>query len=203
MKGPARKNIEVEIRALISDISNFKKKLKELGAVYKNKSYLQDTYFCRKDLNKLNQVEMHKVGSYSLRIRKSRRQKEKLKSTLNSKTIIKKGDHNSWIEHEIEIADPRETAKILVQTEFKPFFQLEKYRFFYTLNGLNIFVEDIKDFGQCVEVEIMAESGKQDEAKKKIMVFLNKVKVDKDNIVKKSVTNLIMKKRAFKSSIQL
>src|SRR3989339_1524341 len=144
-----KENIEVEIRALVENISPLQKAIISQGGKYHGEYYLHDIYFCRKEYTQLKEVEMNKVGSYGLRLRKSKDYGGKRETTLNSKTITKEDDHNAWEEHEVAVGDFVEAAKILLLTEFKPFFELEKTRHHYVLDGFDIFVEDIKDFGCC------------------------------------------------------
>jgi len=195
------KTIEVEIRARLDDVDGFKRALVGCKAKYNEKIYLHDIYFCNREAKSIEDVEMNVVGSYSLRLRKQKKERHKEKLTVNTKTIISHGDHNAWEEHETEISDFFEAAEILNTTEFKPFFELEKTRYIYLLDGMEICVEEIKDFGGAVEVEIMCESGEEVEAKKRIKAFLSKCNVEKDLIVPKSITNIIMKERAFKKAI--
>ena len=197
-----KNNIEVELRALVKDTDVVKKNIERSGANFIALSALHDIYFCNKPITSIEEVEMNEVGSYSLRLRKC--SKDKVKSTpLNTKTIIKKGDHNAWEEHETEVEDFSETAKILLMTEFKPFFELKKTRFEYKMGNLGIFVEDIEDFGGAIEVEILTKLGTENAAKEKIFEFLAKIGVPKESVVPKSVTNIVMKQRAFKSRINI
>lgn len=198
-----KENIEVEIRALVEDIGRLQKQLISQGGKYHGEYYLHDIYFCRKEYTRLEEVEMNKVGSYGLRLRKSKDYDGKREVTLNSKTITKEGDHNAWEEHEVAIGDFVESAKILLLTEFKPFFELEKTRHHYILDGFDIFVEDIKDFGYCIEVEKMTAPGNEEEAKNQILTLLGRLEIESDKIVPKSVTNLVMQERAFKQSIEI
>lgn len=200
-KNAMNKNIEVEIRALIKDMPALQAKLVAEGRNYHGEYYLHDIYFCQKSCARLEEVEMNEIGSYGLRLRKSKGYDGKKEISLNSKTITKKGDHNAWEEHEVAVSDFTEMAKILMFTEFKPFFELEKTRHHYSLNGLDIFVEDIRDFGSCIEVEKMTNPGKEDEAKSQILALLDELGIDKGSIVPKSVTNLVMQERAFKKEV--
>ena len=195
------KNIEVELRALVSDAEDFQNKLKEKGGVYKNTSYLCDIYFCEKNASSVEDVEMDEVGSYSLRLRVARKD-EKEEITINTKTITNEGDHNAWEEHEIIVNSFIEAAKIMSMTEFKPFFKLEKHRHTYMINDMEVLVEDITDFGGAIEVEIMCASGEEDASKEKIKNLLMKdLGLNESDIVPKSVTNIIMKQRAFNQEI--
>lgn len=195
------KNIEVELRALVADPNQFQEQLKQKGAEYKNSSYLRDVYFCDKKATSVADVEMDKVGSYSLRLRIARKGDNE-SITLNTKTITNEGDHNAWEEHEVTINNFREAALILSTTEFKPFFELEKHRHTYLLNDMEILVEDITDFGGAIEVEIMCASGEEEESKAKIKnLLINDLGLNESDIVPKSVTNIIMKQRAFNQQI--
>ena len=192
------KNIEVELRALVPNIEEFKKVLEKKDIKVLRKVYLYDIYYCAKNINKLEEVEMNNVGSYSLRLRKIKEDEKKEKVYLNTKTITKKGDHNAWEEHETQVSDFNEIQEILKMIGFKDFFKLEKNRFYYKYKDLNIFLDNINDFGACIEVEKIVAKGNEDNAKLNIKKFLNSIGINKKDIVAKSVTNLVMKARAFK-----
>jgi len=203
MKKAETKNIEVEFCARLDSIDAFKNKLTAGEAEFIGSTYICDIYFCDRSATKFEDVEMDAVGSYSLRLRQSKRGAENEHITLNTKTITNKGDHNAWEEHEIEINDFTEAAKILNTAEFKPFFKLEKTRFSYRLDDMEICVEDITDFGGAVEIEIMCEAGEESKAKENIKNFLHQCNLGDEKIVPKSITNIIMKEQAFKQEISL
>jgi len=203
MQQKKTKNIEVEIRARLDNIAEFKETLDRTGAQQASSLYICDVYFCVETATRVENVEMDEVGSYSLRLRKSKKDGENEHITINTKTITNHGDHNAWEEHEIKVNDFLEAAKILNTTEFKPFFMLEKTRFTYRLDDMEICVEDITDFGGAVEIEIMISRGQEDNAKRKIRDFLMRCGVSKEKIVPKSITNIIMKERAFKQKIDI
>jgi predicted adenylyl cyclase CyaB len=201
MQKTGTKNIEVEIRTRLDDIDSFRNTLKECGAEFTMSVYICDVYFCNRAATKVGDVEMDAVGSYSLRLRRTKKGDEKEHVTLNTKIITNHGDHNAWEEHEIEVSDFPEAAKILNTTEFKPFFKLEKTRHIYRFDDMEVCVEDISDFGGAVEVEIMCAPGDEARAKEKIRDFLRQCNIGEDKIVPKSITNIIMKERAFKQEI--
>lgn len=195
------KNIEVELRALVKDAELFQDQLKKNGAEYKNSSYLCDIYFCEKNATSVADVEMDEIGSYSLRLRVARKNDAET-ITLNTKTITNTGDHNAWEEHEIIVDNFKEAALILSMTEFKPFFKLEKHRHTYVINEMEVLVEDITDFGGAIEVEIMCMPGEEEASKNTIKaLLLNELRLNESDIVPKSVTNIIMKQRAFNQEI--
>lgn len=198
------KNIEVEIRARLDDIANFRGIVEKLEAKPVTSLYVCDIYFCKKTAKKVEDVEMDEVGSYSLRLRKLKKGTSTEKFTINTKTITNHADHNAWEEHEVEVSDFSEAAKIFNTTEFKPFFKLEKERFVYTLDNMEICVEDIIEFGGAVEIEIMCSNNEEAaDAKEKIKDFLHKCGINDASIVPKSITNIIMKERAFKQEIAI
>jgi len=195
------RNIEVELRAQVCDIKDFQDKLKENGALYQHSSYLCDVYFCHKTINSVEDVEMDEVGSYSLRLRISRKD-NKEEVTINTKTITNQGDHHAWEEHEVVVGSFKEAANILLMTEFKPFFKLEKHRHTYMVNGMEVLVEDIIDFGGAIEVEIMCAPGEESKSKEKIKnLLITDLGLQESDIVPKSVTNIVMKQRAFNQEI--
>lgn len=195
------KNIEVELRALVEDPKELQEKLTQKGAEYLSSSYLKDVYFCDKQAISVADVEMDEVGSYSLRLRVARKDDTETVS-LNTKTITTAGDHHAWEEHEVSINNFREAALILSTTEFKPFFELEKHRHTYHYNDMEILVEEITDFGGAIEVEIMCAPGGEEASKVRIRNFLiDELGLDESEIVPKSVTNIIMKQRAFTQEI--
>jgi predicted adenylyl cyclase CyaB len=194
------KNIEVELRALLPDIKEFEENLKKAGGKFIKSSYLCDVYFCKRSAVTTEEVEMHEVGSYSLRLRKSKNGENET-CTLNTKTILSEGDHHAWEEHETSVSNFEEAAKILTLTEFKPFFKLEKNRDVYEYDGVEISIENIVDFGGAVEVEIMSYPGEEQASKEKIKTVLYSLGISEKDIVPKSITNIVMKERAFKQNI--
>lgn len=197
-----KKPIEVELRALVKDLETVRDNITKSGAKYIGSSTIHDVYFCKKSILTIEEVEMHDVGSYSLRLRDY--SKGKVKSiTLNTKTITKLNDHHAWEEHEVEVDNFSETAKILLTTEFKPYFELKKIRHEYKLGDLGIFPEEIEDFGGALEIEILTTPGNEAVSKEKILEYLEKIGVSKGEVVPKSVTNIVMKQRAFKTNITI
>jgi len=196
------KMMEVELRALVNNIDTLKTNIEKAGGKYISESSLYDVYFCDKSVNTIEELEMHDIGSYSLRLRKFTNS-EGTKISLNTKSITKTDDHHAWEEHETEVSDFLETTKILCATEFKPCFELEKTRTEYKLGNMNIFIDNIVDFGALIEVEILTAPGLEELAKTDILNFLPQVGVDINSVVPKSVTNMVMKERAFKTKIVL
>jgi len=191
---------EVEIRALFKegDKASIRDKILKLGAISKGLRYIHDVYYCDKSCQKVEDAEMNQVGSYSVRIRKE--VKEGITTiTYNKKTITTEGDHNSWREEEEPRADFEEANQEMIDGGYKFFFDLDKDREKFVLNDMEICLEDIKDFGLGIEVEVMTTQEESETVKEKIKAFLKSLGVKDEDIVPKSITNIIMHQRAFKN----
>ncbi len=190
---------EVEKRALLnsSEYIAIKEKLERLGASKNGKIHLKDVYFCSNNVRSFSEVEMDAVGSFSLRIREqSKNEKDPEEVTINAKIITRKGDHNSWEEHETKVRSAYEASAIFKAIGFKPFCTIEKDRLTYKLDGVNILLEDIKDFGLGIEAEIITTKDESDAAKAKIDNTMAKIGITNSKIVEKSITNIIMREKS-------
>jgi len=186
---------EIELRALLTPAQ--KNKLQKMLAgeeyVFVKEVKVLDAYFCPHSVKQFSEIEMDSVGSFSLRLRQSIQGSEK-KNELNIKVITKFGDHQAWDEHEVRVDDYKQMAMILKAIGFKVFFEFTKVRRVFRRERCTIFLEDIKKFGSCVEIEIMAPANKAESAKSEIKDLLRQLGVADNQIVKKSVTNLLMRK---------
>lgn len=187
---------EVEIRALLTKKHRhiISRLLKAAGARSQNTDSLRDVYYCPKKTRSFSQIEMETPGSFSLRLRESL-QRGKKTLTLNVKIITKKGDHRSWREHEVRTDSLAESHHILDTAGFKPFFKIEKRRHTFRFdNNTTAAVEDIKKFGPILEIEIMTSKKDAEAAKNRLYKLLTKLEIKNEQIVKKSVTNLLMRR---------
>lgn len=190
---------EVEVRALIENQnkSDVRNSILGSGAIAKAIVQIHDVYFCDKSCKTIEDAEMNKVGSYSIRIRKEVKG-ETTKITFNKKTITTENDHNSWKEDEETREDFEIAKQEMIDLGYKFFFELDKTREKFTLENMEICLEDIKDFGLGIEVEIMTTEEDSESSKNKIKMFLHSIGVRDEDIVPKSITNIIMHQRAFR-----
>ena len=189
---------EVEYRALISE--EIFKRLLDKGKKECKKSFhgplkIQDNYFCPKHVKTFKEVEMDDVGSYSLRLRREVKDK-KTSISLNTKIIKKVGDHNAWLEHEANLSSYEEGKMILEAIGFKSFFEFIKKRYSFNDKSIHVCLEDIENFQPAIEIEIMTTEDNTENAKKTLLDYLSKNGIEKDSIVKKSITNILMHERA-------
>lgn len=186
-------NHEVEIRVILkgaeySRVKNILDSSAGKGLV----SSIKDLYFCPVSVKSFKEIEMDSVGSYSLRLR-TEQVENNTSNDINVKVITSFGDHNAWDEHETNISSIAEMEVILQAIGFKIFFVLDKQRTVYKYKEISVCLEKIKGFGVAIELEIITSTHNRKEAKEKLIDLLAVLKIDKKQIVKKSVTNLIMK----------
>ena len=188
--------MEIEIRAFIQDINQFKKKLSELGVSGESNKHIIDYWFCDKNSNKFEQVQQHEPGSYGLRIRK-RKEKGKEICELNCKVLEKLGDHNAFHEYETKIENFEQTKKLLECIGFKIFCIIDKKRTSYDYKNCTINLEEIKGFRPAVELEIISNENIE-KNKEFLRELLNKLGINEEDKIKKSITYLYMKEFSFK-----
>lgn len=188
---------EVELRTILSASGRkaLPAKLRKIGFVRRDASYLRDVYYCARSVKSFSEVEMNEVGSYSLRLRR-RSKKDTTGAELNLKVITQFGDHHSWQEHEIMTDSFSGAESILEAIGFKPFFSLEKKRITYKRGNITLCVEDIKDFKPCLELEILTTKARAGKAKDLLLNILADLQIEKSAIVSKSITNMLMRKQA-------
>lgn len=191
--------MEIEIRAFVKNMKEIETKLIKSGAKKLNQQQIIDYWFCPKTFTNFKQIQMNKPGSYSLRIRQLKEtNKEYLE--LNTKAISTEKDHNVFIEHETSIDNIEETKEILVIIGFKIYCTLEKQRTVYQKRNMLINLEDIKGFKPAIEIEILADE-ETEAHKKTIANTLKQLGIKEKDVIKTSITNLFMKKYAFKQKI--
>lgn len=192
------KNHEVEFRAILTS-KDFLNLLKIGKTKYKDNFKgpvtIEDIYYCQKHVKDFKEVEMDDIGSYSLRLRKETRKKVST-LTLNTKVITTFGDHNSWQEYETNISSHENSDQILRSIGFKDFFTFKKDRYTYRVGDILVCLENIIGFGSIIEVEIITTKEKSEIAKRKLLKFLESHNIKKEDIVKKSITNMLMKEKS-------
>ena len=192
------KKHEVEFRALLTDemFKYFLERGKNISkSNIENPIIIEDAYFCPQKVQSFSEIEMDEIGSYSLRLRRETK-KDKTDISMNTKIIQNVGDHNAWLEHEVIVSSFEETRRILEAIGFKCFFEFKKRRYSFHDGEINVCLEDIDKFQPAIEIEILATEDKTAEAKQTLLDYLGSNNVPNDAIIKKSITNILMKKLA-------
>lgn len=193
-----QRNHEVEYRALLDKkiFNNFINiGRKSYPNSFKGPLIIRDAYLCSKHVQNFQEIEMDKIGSYSLRLRQEITNNKSV-ITLNTKIIQNAGDHNAWLEYEVDVSSYVECKKILETIGFKIFFEIKKRRYSFQDGEIHVFLEDIENFQPAIEIEILTSANKAEIAKQKLLKYFESHSIGKDAIVKKSITNTLMKEWA-------
>lgn len=184
---------EVEIRILLRNRKVVESGIRNLGAKIIQSAKIEDSYYCPEEINNYKSASIDNTG-YALRIRKLQNLKNSKKSYfLECKTLADKKNHALCYEYETSIEDPGNMDKILKSAGFKKFLTVEKKRKTYKFKKYNFAFEEIKGIGDGLEIEVFVENNcnKAYEELKKTALSLG---ITKDEILKKSLTYLAMKK---------
>ena len=193
--------IEVEIKVKISD-PNFIRKKFEFNGVYKLSLHHEDTYF-----NMPKGLRDFKKTDEALRLRKSiefdRVNKSKIQK-INHFIAYKgkKIDNTTKTREEIEvkIEEIENMKNLLKLLGFREVFTVIKERELYEFTFQNTKIEALIDYlpilkQHFIEVEILAESiNKVENAKEKLFQFLEVFGIKKDESIRTSYLELVMKK---------
>lgn len=178
--------IEIEIKARISDKKAMTARLKELGAVYKGRKHQIDHYFSPPHKSLIGR------GLY-FRLRYDKlSKKSRLEYHIASKGK-KYGKHSasamSAKEYEIDISDYKTGLSILSLLEFKPEVVVDKIRDTYILKGVTIELDTVKRLGEFLEIEILNRN--PETARRKILDIAKLLGIKEENISEKNYFNLL------------
>lgn len=174
------KVLENEIRFKIKNEQEIIHKLKRLGWTPKEKKQ-EDTYFCDK---KLVEQKLSHESQYVIRIRKSND-----KSSIAYKSFY----GNSWIEIESGIENPKSICEILERLNQAPYLVIEKKRLTGKLNDFEINVDDIKNLGVFIELELISE--REEDSMNSLSNFaISQLGLSNDDIIKEGYVQLMEKR---------
>lgn len=196
--------LETEIRVILSQQQReeITDKLTGMGAEFIKSHKVTDVYYCSQSVTSFSDLEMNEVGSYSIRIRETEENGE-TSIDWNIKQITEEADHAAWAEYEVKLSSMDMADKMLRIMAFKPFIKIEKDRKIYSIKdkakrAFTLLIEDITDFGPVLEIETFSRRKDVEKSKQSIYDLIEQAGMSTDQIVPKSVTNLIMRQKAFK-----
>lgn len=191
---------ELEMRFLCNRREKIEKVLLNKGAKVVYMGHIIDHWFVPNYIKNLKQKdEYYDSGKgFGLRVRQQDNgYTGKITTTLEVKRLVTPYKHEHCIEGEIDINSYEETRNLLNLMNFKEFLTIDKDRLVYKYNNnLKVVIDDIKDFGTGVEIEMITSK-----AKDEVWGVLQKTAKEltlnlKTELVEKSVTYLAMKKLA-------
>jgi adenylate cyclase class 2 len=176
--------IEIEIKARVEDPKDMEMSIIALGAVPIGIENQEDTYYNSqyRDLGKTDEF---------LRIRV-----EDDQSFLTYKGPKMDSVSKTRKEFQIEINDADNLRNILTSLGFFPVVTVTKKRKNYRLGDFFIALDDVRNLGNFIEIEISAEDSKRYEEKvESIFKFIEKLGISRKATIRKSYLDMSFEKK--------
>lgn len=154
--------MEIEARVKVENLEDLKQKLLGMGAELGGSEEQYDAIYKQKG----REMELQRAGSFILRIRKVSGKDAIL--TFKALTEVT----GSWKEHETTIGDAEEMHKMLKEIGYVVSLQVSKKREHLKLRDINICLDDVKEMGTHIELEVISENS--DEGRRKLVELLDK-----------------------------
>ncbi len=173
--------IEVESKVNVKNLSEARKNIKKIAKFVRIEKKVDDYY----------SLERGHYPKKSLRLRKKGNNVE-----VNFKRAIsyKKG---VWAKEEVEfhVSDINNFFNLLQNFGFEKWLRKEKRTELYkTKDGVSIELNNVKNLGWFIEIEILCDSNNVKDARKRVKEIMKKLSVKKRTLEKKGYTKLLWKK---------
>ncbi len=173
--------MEVEARVKVNDLDKIKQRLTSIGADFFERNYQIDSVYKTKG----KELEPLGPGAFILRIRESGKgNKLTYKNLTETPGVI--------IEYETNIDNPNEMRKIIESSGFGLVYTMEKERTSGKLRDFKLCLDNVKEIGTYLEVELQSEDG--DGAMNKIKQFFKKIGFPENEITTKGYSLMIFEK---------
>jgi len=171
------KNMEVEIKAKIKDLNDVLSKLKRLNASIAPSKKQTDCYFQQKD----HEMGTYRIGDFIVRIRDCEKGK-----FLTYKEITKR--KGVWKEYEVSIDNLEEMESILKSIGLIEVFKINKERISGNVGKFSFNVDDVKELGKFIEVELIEDDGEK--AQEEIKDFYKKLGISENQLERRGYGEL-------------
>ena len=169
--------VVVKVRASHADVE---KSLEELGAVRVADKTQEDTYF----------AAPHRDFAQTDEALRVRREDDEAYMTYKGPKLDE--ETKTREEHETFVGDAEEARAIFESLGFEEFGTVEKHRCVYELDGKTVTLDDVKNLGEFVEIELEAEGDAEtEEARAEILGTLERLGLNPDNSVRDSYLELL------------
>lgn len=181
-------SIEVEIKLKIRNKTQVMDSLKTIG-------FLKDRYVVEKDIYYTSEHHDFAALGEALRIRKVK----DLESQRETSVITYKGAKLDLVsmtrqELETEVEDGDTVRKILEQIGFCPVSPVEKQRLYFRKDNMTACLDDVKNLGNYLELEILTDTEKRTEALKQIEDVLESLGYSMKDTTRTSYLSMLIKK---------
>ncbi|PHP45958.1 class IV adenylate cyclase [Methanosarcinales archaeon ex4572_44] len=174
--------IEVEVKACVENVKRFKDLLGRFGAKFSHAEEHVDVYYNNPDLRDF------RVSDEALRLR---RVNNLVLLTYKGKKID--SISKSRLEIECAISSFEEMDAILKSLGFLPVGEVVKHRHIYLIEELTICVDEVRNLGSFVEVELASsdESGVENGVRRAIGL-LEQLGLSKDDLIRRSYLEMML-----------
>ncbi|MBN2112484.1 class IV adenylate cyclase [Candidatus Woesearchaeota archaeon] len=169
--------MEIETKAKVEDLSEIKKKLIDLGAEFFYTEQQDDSYYKPKGKEMADQGP----GDFITRIREGKKNQLAIKELTNRAGV--------WHEYETDISNVEQAKKILEKLGLVNIFDVNKKREHGKLDGMSLCLDDIKQLGKYLEVEVIGEDG--EDGKKRIDSLFKKLGIKQSQVEHKGYARII------------
>ena len=173
--------MEIEVRVKAPNLEEIKQKLEEQGFVFEAQKEQEDLIFKKKGHEKENVGP----GSSIVRLRKSG---GSAKLGYKELTDI----DGVWVEHESNVEDYEEVKKIIEKLDLVKTIEMHKKRTEGKLDKISVCLDDIKELGKFIEVEIISEEPKA--AKQELVDFIKKLGFKEQEIIHKGYVRILLER---------
>ncbi len=176
---PWNNYMEIELRFKVKNLKLIENKLINLKAKFiKNKKQI-DKYF--------GEINLYKKINYSFLLR-IRQEGDKVFLTYKGDNFKKAG---VWQEYDFLIKDSKKAELMIKDMGFDEVITVNKIRKEYSLNSLNICLDEIEGLGQFIEIEYLSESSN---SKKKHFDLIKRLGIEKNEIIHKGYVTMLLEK---------
>jgi predicted adenylyl cyclase CyaB len=191
---PVQTKIKIEKRFLVDDRKALEKKLLELGVSVTSQARLIDHWFIPRLIKSREQHDdwFDSGRGCGVRIREVVSGfSDKRITTMETKRLTQSLNHNTFLESKVEVESYTNTKSVLEMMDLREFLTIDKSRVLYSRDNFKISLDEIKDYGTGVELEVSTFASRE-EALVEIDHLARLLGFEKNEELEKSMTVLAM-----------
>jgi len=198
-------SFEVEEQAKLDPNQHLEiqERIVRMGGTHTANEFIQDKFFCPKDITSYDELEKRSLNQQIIRVRKSIRQDDRgdttTTTTLTTKTMHR-AESRAWDEHTFsKNGDFFSEASDMLTTRagLKPYYEITKNRSEWQIGETTISFDTIPDYGIFMEAEQQAEKTNIPTARKKLRALMTTLGVRADQTPKHSIMRDLARSRSF------
>jgi len=172
---------EHEIKFEVKNLKDLTERLKKEKVVFSGSKHQVDNVWISKDADGTNLVS-------GLPVVRTREEGGKVILTLKIELA-----HGTFEEHETEVGSLEETEHILECLGMRKLVEIDKDRKFAKFENYNLCLDNVKNLGNFMEIEIVTKTENQN-AKENIIALAKKFGLGEENILKNTYNTLLCRK---------